>query len=65
MAQKLWKYEREYLSLSDKLSDEKLSVNEYLAVNARLTKTIAQNKKGFYATLDLRYIPLSERGIGK
>ena len=65
MAQKLWKYEREYLSLSDKLSDEKLSVNEYLAVNARLTKTIQNNRKGFYATLDLRYVPLSERGIGK
>ena len=63
--QKLWKYEREYLALSDKLSDKELSVKEHLAVNARLTKTIAQNKKGFYGTLDLRYVPLSERGIGK
>lgn len=62
---KLWKYEREYLSLSDKLADKTLSVSEYLAVNARLTKTVSQNKKGFYATLDLRYVPLSERGIGK
>jgi hypothetical protein len=62
---KLWKYEREYLSLSDKLSEESLSVSEYLAVNARLTKTISQNRKGFYGTLDVRYVPLSERGIGK
>jgi hypothetical protein len=62
---KLWKYEREYLSLSDKLSDKTLSVKEHLAVNARLTKVVQQNKKGFYATLDVRYVPLSERGIGK
>jgi hypothetical protein len=62
---KLWKYEREYLSLSDKLAEESLSVSEYLAVNARLTKIIQQNRKGFYATLDLRYVPLAERGIGK
>jgi hypothetical protein len=65
MTQKLWKYEREYLSLSDKLSDKTLSVNEHLAVNARLTKTIEQNRKGFYGTLDLRYVPLAERGLGK
>ena len=63
--QKLWKYEREYLSLSDKLADKTLSVSEYLAVNAKLTKTIEQNRKGFYATLDVRYVPLAERGIGK
>jgi hypothetical protein len=62
---KLWKYEREYLSLSDKLSEKSLSVSEHLAVNARLTKIIQQNRKGFYATLDLRYVPLAERGIGK
>jgi hypothetical protein len=63
--QKLWKYEREYLSLSDKLSEKSLSVREYIAVNAKLTKTIEQNRKGFYATLDVRYVPLAERGLGK
>jgi hypothetical protein len=62
---KLWKYEREYLALSDKLADKTLSVSEHLAVNARLTKIVGQNKKGFYGTLDLRYVPLAERGIGK
>lgn len=59
--QKLWKYEREYLSLSDRLSDRTLSVSEYIAVNAKLTKIIEQNKKGYYATLDARYVPSSER----
>jgi hypothetical protein len=63
--QKLWKYEREYLSLSDKLSDKSLSVKEHIAVNARLAKIISQNCKGFYADLDARYVPLSERGIRK
>jgi hypothetical protein len=62
---KLWKYEREYLALSDKLADKTLSVNEHLSVNVKLTKVIAQNRKGFYATLDTRYVPLSERGLGK
>jgi hypothetical protein len=62
---KLWKYEREYLSLSDKLSEKSLSVKEHLTVNARLAKIIQQNHKGFYAALDARYVPLSERGIGK
>jgi hypothetical protein len=62
---KLWKYEREYLSLSDRLADNTLSVQENIAINAKLAKIIQQNCKGFYATLDARYVPLSERGIGK
>ena len=62
---KLWKYEREYLALSDKLSDKTLSVSEYIAVNAMLTKIVRRNTKGVYATLDTRYVPLSERGLGK
>jgi hypothetical protein len=62
---KLWKYEREYLSLSDKLSDKTLSVSEHLSANEKLTKVIRQNHKGYFATLDTRYVPLTERGLGK
>ena len=63
--QKLWKYEREYLSLSDRLEDKTLSVKEHIAINVKLAKIIQQNCKGFYAALDARYVPLSERGLGK